>query len=133
MDEPDRKLVVDAMNVVGSRPTGWWRDRDQAIRDLAARLHRYAEGAGKDVILVVDGHPVDQLPESEDGRMQVRYAHSRSPDAADDAIVSLLEASDETCVVVTADRDLRERAAGRGASVVGPRELLRRLDATEEA
>lgn len=133
MDESDRRLVVDAMNVIGSRPTGWWRDRDQAIRDLAARLHRYAEGSVTDVTLVVDGHPVDELPESEEGRMRVRYAHSRARDAADDAIVSMLGASDEACAVVTADRDLRDRAAQRGASVVGPRELLRRLDETDEA
>jgi predicted RNA-binding protein with PIN domain len=133
VDESDRRLVVDAMNVIGSRPTGWWRDRDQAVRDLAARLHRYVQGSGTDVTLVVDGHPIDQLPKSEAGRMRVRYAHSRSRDAADDAIVSMLEASDDACVVVTADRDLRDRAVERGASVVGPRELLRRLDEVEEA
>ena len=28
-------LLVDAANVVGSRPTGWWRDRAGAM----ARLH----------------------------------------------------------------------------------------------
>jgi hypothetical protein len=30
-----RVLVVDGANVVGSRPTGWWRDRAGA----AERLH----------------------------------------------------------------------------------------------
>ena len=30
-------LVVDGMNVIGSRPDGWWRDRAGASRRLHAR------------------------------------------------------------------------------------------------
>ena len=33
-----RRLVVDAMNVIGTRPDGWWRDRDGAARRLIAAL-----------------------------------------------------------------------------------------------
>lgn len=128
MDRSDRRLVVDAMNVIGSRPTGWWRDREQAVRDLAGRLRRYAAAAGTDVTLVVDGHPIEGLPEGERQGLRVRYAHSTARDAGDDAIVALLDATDEARTVVTADRDLRDRAAARGASVIGPRALLRRLD-----
>src|SRR6516165_1873324 len=29
-----RVLVIDAANVIGSRPTGWWRDRPRAARDF---------------------------------------------------------------------------------------------------
>lgn len=121
------------MNVIGSRPTGWWRDRDQAVRDLARRLRRYAEASRTEVILVVDGHPVDDLPEGDEGRLRVRYARSTARDAADDTIVAGLEASDEASTVVTADRDLRDRAVARGAKVVGPRALLRRLDEVDGA
>ena len=30
--DPVRMLVIDAANVIGSRPTGWWRDRPGAKR-----------------------------------------------------------------------------------------------------
>jgi len=39
---PGRRLVVDGMNVIGSRPTGWWRDRPGAMAALVADLGRYA-------------------------------------------------------------------------------------------
>lgn len=131
MEDHDRTLVVDAMNVIGSRPTGWWRDRDAAVRRFAARLDRYAEVTGADVVLVVDGHPVDGLPEGGCGRLRVRYAHSSDRDAADDRIVDLLDELTGPVTVVTADRELRVRAAGRGADPMGPRELLRRMDDAE--
>src|SRR5687767_15566448 len=38
----DRRLVVDAMNVIGSRPTGWWRDRQGAMARLVDELSGYA-------------------------------------------------------------------------------------------
>jgi predicted RNA-binding protein with PIN domain len=129
VEDVDRRLIVDAMNVIGSRPTGWWRDRDGAVREFAGRLRRYAETARAEVTLVIDGFPVDGLPEGEQGGVQVLYAHSRERDAADDRIVALVEASDEPVTVVTADRDLRKRAGARGgAQLMGPRQLLRRLD-----
>ena len=28
------RWVVDGMNVIGSRPTGWWHDRPGAMHDL---------------------------------------------------------------------------------------------------
>jgi hypothetical protein len=31
-------LLIDAANVVGSGPTGWWRDRANATRQLAERV-----------------------------------------------------------------------------------------------
>ena len=47
--------IVDASNVIGSRPDGWWRDRAGATRRLVAQLDRFAEGAGEPVIVVLDG------------------------------------------------------------------------------
>jgi predicted RNA-binding protein with PIN domain len=101
-----------------SRPVGSLPDGRRTVDESDGRL-------------VVDGHPIDELPESEQGRMWVRYAHSSAHDAADDTIVDLLEPSDDASTVVTADRGRRERAAQRGASLMGPQELLRRLDETE--
>jgi hypothetical protein len=34
--------VVDAMNVIGSRPDGWWRDRGRATRRLIDQIDRWA-------------------------------------------------------------------------------------------
>src|SRR5207253_9312244 len=36
--DPVRMLVIDAANVIGSRPTGWWRDRPGATRVFTERV-----------------------------------------------------------------------------------------------
>ena len=33
------RWLVDGMNVIGSRPTGWWRDRPRAMRELVKDLN----------------------------------------------------------------------------------------------
>ena len=128
----DRRLVVDAMNVIGSRPTGWWRDRDGAVRDLVARLRLLADVA-QHVVVVVDGRPVADLPESDPGGVAVHYARRPGPDAADDRIVELVDSDPDPAdlLVVTSDRDLRERVAAHGAQVLGSGTFLRRLDRLE--
>ena len=47
-------LLVDAANVIGSRPTGWWRDRPGAARAFVEHV-RAAVGAGRltDAVVVV--------------------------------------------------------------------------------
>jgi rRNA-processing protein FCF1 len=53
-----------------------------------------------------------------------------APGSGDDAIVGAVAeavAEDETCLVVTADRELRRRCEELNASVVGPGWLLRLL------
>ena len=56
-DTPER-LIVDGMNVIGSRPTGWWRDRDGAKREFIARLQdfagRIADNLGTDAQATAD-------------------------------------------------------------------------------
>jgi predicted RNA-binding protein with PIN domain len=138
--EASPSVYIDAMNVIGARPDGWWHDRDGAVRRLAARLERFAAGLDAEVVLVVDGRPVDGLPEGPHGGVSVRYASRAGRDAADDRLIELLRARARpgvantagpggAVVVVTADRALRERAAALGARWVGPRTLLRALDA----
>ena len=46
--ERQRLVVVDAANVVGSRPDGWWRDRAGAARRLIAKLVEYQAHAGSE-------------------------------------------------------------------------------------
>ena len=121
------RLIVDAMNVIGSRPTGWWRDRDGAVRRLVARLQKLSD---RPVTVVVDGRPLADLPEGEHQGVRVIYASRPGRDAADDRIVELLDAEQDAPAfeVVTSDRALAERVRSRGGRVSGPQELLARLD-----
>jgi len=123
-------LVIDGMNVIGSRPDGWWRDRDGAARRLLGRLQALAAATDDELTLVLDGRPLADVPEGTHDGIDVRYARRPGRDAGDDRIVELLEQLPHpvTVCVVTSDRALRERARAMGAEVVGAGVLLRRLD-----
>jgi hypothetical protein len=48
------------MNVIGSRPDGWWRDRRGAMRRLVESLERFAAAHPDDeVAVVLDGARFD--------------------------------------------------------------------------
>jgi predicted RNA-binding protein with PIN domain len=119
------------MNVIGSRPDGWWRDRDGAVRRLLGRLQALVSTSGEPVLLVLDGRPPADVPEGDHDGVEVRYATRRGRNAADDRIVELVGARDDAhaLTVVTSDRDLRRRVEAFGAEVVGAGTLLERLDA----
>lgn len=118
-------LVVDAMNVVGSRPDGWWHDRRGALLDLVADVHAASHALAADRITVVcDGRGEDEPP-GPDG-VEVVWAGT-GPDAADDRIVELLAPAPRGVTVVTADRGLRDRVLALHADVEGPRSFRRRL------
>jgi 8-oxo-dGTP pyrophosphatase MutT (NUDIX family) len=134
-------IVVDVANVMGAQPDGWWRDRAGA----AERLIRRGEA------LAVAGLTREQL----DGVRLGEVLHRRWPrltmvvegaarpvarrafehvrvvaasGSGDDAVLDEVLALEEQAVlVVTADRELRGRAAAAGANVIGPRWLLERL------
>lgn len=121
-------LVVDAANVMGSRPDGWWRDRAAAAARLRDELAEVGgvDGVGLpdlpppvEVLLVVEGR-ARGIPSIE--RVRVCDADG----SGDDAIVALVgaEQSARTRVVVTADRELRARVTALGAQVQGPGWLL---------
>ncbi|MFI6013434.1 NTP pyrophosphohydrolase [Streptomyces sp. NPDC051243] len=119
MDEDAPLLViVDAANVVGSVPDGWWRDRRGAAERLRDRLA--VDGvpgrAGPvEIVLVVEGaaRGVESVP-----GVRVEAAGG----SGDDHMVELVaRAGGRPCLVVTADRELRCRVAELGAEVAGPR------------
>ncbi len=124
------RLIVDGMNVIGSRPTGWWRDRDGAKREFIATLQDFANASGASITVVLDGRPLPDMPEGSHDGVRVLYARRRERDAADDRIVELVEgdAEPETLVVVTSDAALRRRVQRLGAGVVGSSQLLRRIE-----
>ncbi|MDT4987613.1 MAG: hypothetical protein QOI74_1707 [Micromonosporaceae bacterium] len=115
-------IVVDAANVVGSVPDGWWRDRigaNERLRDALAAAGPAAAlpGAADDdeLVLVVEGaaRRVAGVP-------GVRVVSATG--SGDDAIVELVRTggTGHEIVVVTADRGLRDRVTALGARVVGP-------------
>nr|WP_201749235.1 hypothetical protein [Micromonospora acroterricola] len=117
-------LIVDGANVVGSRPNGWWRDRAGAAARLRDSLAPVATAglptrlaAPVEVVLVVEG-AARGVPGT-DGVRVVSAAGS-----GDDTVVDLVEGAPERRrLVVTADRELRERVTALGAEVYGPRWL----------
>jgi predicted RNA-binding protein with PIN domain len=127
-------LLVDAMNVIGSRPTGWWRDRDGAVRLLLEKLQRLAEAHATAITMFVDGRPLADVPEGAYGGVEVLYARRAGANAADDRIVEYLRAHAEpsTLTVITSDRVLASRAKAAGATTQGAGWLLERLDAVAD-
>jgi len=125
-----QRVLVDGMNVIGSRPDGWWRDREGAIRRLLARLQRLAEDAGTDLTLVLDGRPLDDLPEGTHGGVRVAYARRGGRDAADARIVELVanDADPRSVRVVTSDRKLADDVRALGATTQGAGAFLAQLD-----
>jgi uncharacterized protein YaiI (UPF0178 family) len=109
------------MNVIGSRPDGWWRDRRGAMRRLVDALEGYSASAGEDVIVVLDGKAFD----IRSSRVDVRFASRRGPNAADDDIAAIAREGD---TVVTSDADLEQRVRSSGADVIGAGAFRRRLD-----
>ncbi|MER7332749.1 MULTISPECIES: hypothetical protein [unclassified Micromonospora] len=131
---PTPLLIVDAANVVGSRPDGWWRDRAGATARLRDSLARVADDGlppelppPVEVVLVVEGRARD-VP----GTARVRVVAAAG--SGDDAVVELVAgAPDRRRLVVTADRELRERVAALGAEVHGPRWLRDRTEPRHES
>jgi hypothetical protein len=117
-------VLVDAANVVGSRPDGWWRDRAGAAARLVARLEglpgrTFAGAPVVEVVVVLEGVARAGAAER-DGPVRVRHA----PGSGDDLLADLCA---DGVVLVTADRGLADRARARGATVTGPRPLLEAL------
>jgi predicted RNA-binding protein with PIN domain len=101
---PRMRWLVDGMNVIGSRPDGWWRDRDAAKRRLLAEL----EGLDGEVSVVFDEKGLN----------------------ADDEIVARVAADPDPAgiTVVTSDAELQRRVREHGASVEGAGTFRRGLD-----
>ncbi len=113
------------MNVIGSRPDGWWRDRGRAMAALVERLERWAVAEGADVTVVFE-RPLS--PPIESSTINVAHAPKAAPNSADDEIIRLVQAeSDPAHIrVATSDRRLAERVRVAGAHVY-PAEKLRNL------
>lgn len=126
-------LVVDAANVVGSRPDGWWRDRAGAASRLLGEVAalpgrdvdlpgRDVDGSGRgpvrigEVVVVLEGRARDAVPPQE---LPAAVQVVRAGGYGDDEIVARAGTAPPPVVVVTADRGLRERLPA-GVVTVGP-------------
>jgi len=119
-----RMLVIDAANVIGSRPDGWWRDRPGAARRFVAQVRASVVAGQIDppVTIVLEGRARSGVEEAQTDGVTVVHA----PGEGDDTIAAVASANSDV-VVVTADRGLAERVRLAEAQVVGPRWLLERL------
>ncbi len=118
-------LLIDAANVIGSRPTGWWRDRPAAARELTRRV-RLATAEGRlppPVVVVLEGQFKKGVDPALDAGVEIVHAAG----SGDDTIVALAAGAGGPVVVVSADRGLAERVRTSGADVVGPTWLLDQL------
>jgi hypothetical protein len=128
------QIVVDAANVVGSRPDGWWHDREGAAHRLAEQLatalateDEFASALGVAaplrVHLVLEGRAnrVADLPEHAD------LVVVRAPADGDSTIAEVAAELSGPVVVVTADRELRDIVTAAGAATVGPGAFLAAL------
>ena len=121
------RWVVDAMNVIGTRPDGWWRDRDAAMARLVDLLERFAAESGDDVTVVFERPPRPPLRST-----VIEVAHAPKPgrDAADFEIARRVEEDDDpgSIQVVTSDRWLADRVSQAGAVVMGADGFRSRLE-----
>jgi len=110
------RWLVDGMNVIGTRPDAWWRDRHAAMTRLVDMLERWAAQSGADVTVVFEKPP---SPPIRSTVIVVAHAPKARQDSADDEIIRLLRADGEPqqVRVVTSDTWLADRAYAAGASV----------------
>jgi predicted RNA-binding protein with PIN domain len=121
------RWIVDAMNVIGTRPDRWWKDRDAAMARLVDQLERWVAAEGDDVTVVFERPP---RPPIRSPVVEIANAPRPGPNAADDEIVRRLRADPhpERVRVVTSDRALADQARFLGATVEPAESFRRRLD-----
>ncbi len=110
------RWFVDGMNVIGTRPDAWWKDRHAAMVRLVHLLEHWAAANGEDVIVVFEQPPRPPISST-----VIEVAHAPRPrrDSADDEIVRRVAAEPEPAQirVVTSDLWLVDRIHAAGATV----------------
>jgi predicted RNA-binding protein with PIN domain len=110
------RWLIDGMNVIGTRPDAWWKDRHGAMVRLVDMLERWAAVNGEDVTVVFEQPP---RPPIRSTVIEVTHAPRPRRDSADHEIVRLLVADAEPGAirVVTSDHWLTDRVHAAGATV----------------
>ena len=104
------------MNVIGSRPDGWWKDRGRAMAALVENLDRWASGQADAVAVVFERPPSTPMVSSV---IEIAHAPRAAANSADDEIVRLVQAdaAPHEIRVVPSDKALSDRVRGLGAEV----------------
>jgi predicted RNA-binding protein with PIN domain len=115
------------MNLIGSRPDRWWKDRRGAMARLVERLDDYSRASGEAVSVFFDGKPFDL---ADKGTVEVVFARRRGANAADYEIERRVESiRDRSALrVVTSDKRLAEAVREQGAAVVPAGSFRAQLD-----
>ncbi len=121
------RWLVDGMNVIGTRPDGWWKDRHGAMVRLVDLCERWVAQEGDDLCVVFERPP---SPPIRSTVIEVAHAPRARANAADDEIVRRIaaDATPATIRVVTSDRMLADAARAAGATVVGAESFRAQLD-----
>ena len=116
------------MNVIGTRPDGWWKDRHGAMVRLVDLLERFAAIGGEDVTVVFEQPPSPPIASK---LIEVTHAPRARRDAGDDEIARRLDADPdpEQIRVVTSDRRLADQSLAAGASVEPAASFRARIEA----
>ena len=137
-------VVVDAANVVGSRPDGWWRDRRGAAERLLASVNALAHaGVPADAldlphqrwwptfVVILEGKAVGAaLPPDASDAVRTIPASASGDDTIVAEVASLAGTMDAADIhVVTSDYALRDRVTAESATVHGTSWLRTILDA----
>jgi predicted RNA-binding protein with PIN domain len=121
------RWLVDGMNVIGTRPDAWWKDRHGAMVRLVDLLERWVATSGADVTVVFEQPPRPPISST-----VIEVAHAPRPrrGSGDDEIVRRLRADPEPgqVRVVTSDRWLADRARVAGATVEPAEPFRARLE-----
>ena len=126
-----QRWIVDAMNVIGSRPDGWWKNRSRAMAALVEQLDRWAPTQSLPVTVVFE-RPMS--PPIVSSVIEIANAPRAAPNSADDEIVRLIEAEDRPheLTVVTSDSTLADRVRSAGASVYPAASFRKLIDPCRE-
>jgi predicted RNA-binding protein with PIN domain len=120
-------LIIDGANVIGSRPDGWWRDRPRAARSLHQKLS-IADLPQNEIVLILEGEAKRGVRAGQDGHFRTVHAAGSGDDAIVDEVVRQFAIGDgREVIVVTADREPRDRVEAVGAGTKGPKGLLDQL------
>src|SRR3954454_18970364 len=103
------------MNVIGTRPDRWWKDRRGAIVRLVGHLERWTQTHDRPVTVVLE-RPMS--PPIESSVIEIAHAQMAAANSADDEIVRLVQADrkPQDVTVVTSDGALAQRVRDAGAS-----------------
>jgi predicted RNA-binding protein with PIN domain len=132
MDEPGKEApavhwLIDGMNLIGSRPDRWWRDRRGAMTRMVEQLEDYSRATGEAISVFFDGKPFHLANK---GTLEVVFAKRPGRNAADYEIEGRVESTPDRSAlrVVTSDKRLAEAVREQGASVVSAGSFRAQLD-----